>query len=395
MQNKNLLSLAILIAAVFAVNSTQAQFTVVGRNSVSEISGWFTPIYNFRFYNPELPNNDHAKINSKDALGVDYARFTLNGKIRGKFEYSFEYDLASTFAGNTDVTASPVTDANLTYTGCKFFNVKVGYMKVPFSMGSMITEKYSAFEGRPEVVRSGFFSRRDAGVMLFKDFLNQRLNVSAGIYSGMGEYIWYGATDAIAQPEYMARVTYSYPSKVREREVDLNSTPVPQFRIGVNGSYNKRDTTIDGGHNVGSSTPLTYIKGEKYGYGADFTFFYNNFSFQVEADQFRYQPADLTMIPVNSNGNILTKYFRGGGWYGQLNYFCPKLKSSFSVRYDNINVNDAVKGDNGNTVSYSYQYYFNSYKTVFRMQYWQRLHDVDTHLPLENDQLRIGFQFLF
>ena len=395
MHNKKIIVAAMLVTSLFTANLSKAQFTTVGRNTAMEFTGWFTPIYNFRFYNSQIPTNTLDKIMSKDAIGVDYARLNLSGKIKGQFEYEFEYDLAGTYAGNTDVTASAVTDANITYTGNKYFNVKAGYQKVPFSMGSMITEKYSAFLGRPEVVRSGFFSRRDVGVVLFKDYFNQTLNVYAGIFSGMGEYIWLGATDASAQPTYMARVTYSYPSKYREREVDLNGVPTPMFRIGVNGAYNNRSIDQTGGHSVGSSTPSPYINGEKYNYGVDFSFMYKHFSLQLESDEFRYQPWDLTTIPVNTNGKVLTKYYLGGGWYGQLNYYLPKIKSSISVRYDNINVNDLVKGDNGNTLSYSYQYYFNQYKYMFRMQYWHRLNDPDISLPIENDQLRIGFQFLF
>ncbi|MFM2224910.1 MAG: hypothetical protein RJA07_1112 [Bacteroidota bacterium] len=395
MHNKKLIVAAMLVLMGIVSINAQAQFTTVGRNSVMEFSGWFTPIYNFRFYNPQIPSNTKDKIYAKDAIGVDYARLNLHGMIKGKFEYNFEYDLANTFAGNTDVTASPVTDANVSYTGCKWFNVEAGYMKVPFSYGSMITEKYAAFLGRPEVVRTGFFSRRDVGVLLYKDFLNQTLNVNLGMYSGMGESALLGVSDAKGQPSYMARVTYAYPSKYRDRDVDLVGVPVPMFRIGVNGSYNNRATDMVAGHGVGSVTPNTFINGEKYNYGADFCFQYKHFSMQFEADRFRYQPWDLTTIPVNLNGNVVTKHYLAGGWYGQLNYYLPKIKSSFSVRYDNINANDVVKGDMGNTVSYSYQYYFNQYKYMFRVQYWQRLQDTDIKLPIENDQLRIGFQFLF
>jgi hypothetical protein len=395
MFNKKLLPLLLLVNFSIIYKNSFAQFTTVSHNSAMEFSGWFTPIYNARFYNPDIPSNSKDKIRTKDAFGVDYSRLSLKGKIRGQFEYEFEYELSNSFAGNTDITASPVTDANVTYTRCKWINIKFGYQKVPFSMGSMITEKYSSFLGRPEVVRSGFFNRRDAGILLYKDFLNQTLNIYAGVFSGMGEYVWLGISDASAQPSYIARVTYSYPSKFRERDIDLVGVPIPMFRVGINGAYNNRTTDQLGGHSVGSSTPYSYINGEKYNYGIDLAFQYKHISFQLESDQFRYQPWDLTKIPTNTNGNILTKYYLGGGWFGQFNYYLPKLKSSFSFRYDNINVNDLTKGDIGNTLSYSYQYYFNQYKTMFRAQYWHRLQDPDIKLPLENDQLRIGFQFLF
>lgn len=375
--------------------SAKSQFTLVGRDHVMQLSGWFTPVYNYRLYNPNLPSNTLDKLHTKDVFSFDYARLSLTGKIKGQLEYDFEYDLAATYAGNTDVTNSPVVDANVTYTGNRWANIKIGYQKLPFSLGSMITEKYGAFLGRPEVVRTGFFSRRDVGVLFFKDYFNQTLNIYAGAFSGLGEYSLQGINDKSLNPLIVSRVTLSYPSKVRERDIDVVGVPVPCIRIGVNAMYNKRTSDQLGSHSVGSYTPYTYINGEKYDYGTDLSILYRHFSFQAEVNRFRYQPWDKSVIPVNTPNTTYSTYYLAGGCYAQTTYYSPKLKSSFSARYDNVNANNRLKGDNSSTLSFAYQLFLHDYNSMLRFQYWHRLNDKDMALPLENDQLRIGWQFLF
>jgi hypothetical protein len=122
---------------------------------------------------------------------------------------------------------------------------------------------------------------------------------------------------------------------------------------------------------------------------------YRHFSFQAEVNRFRYQPWDKSVIPVNTPNTTYNTYYLAGGCYAQTTYYSPKLKSSFSARYDNVNANNRLKGDNSSTLSFAYQLFLHDYNSMLRFQYWHRLNDKDMALPLENDQLRIGWQFLF
>jgi hypothetical protein len=84
-----------------------------------------------------------------------------------------------------------------------------------------------------------------------------------------------------------------------------------------------------------------------------------------------------------------------GGFLGTISYSNKKLKSIFSLRYDNFNPNDLVKNNTEETLSFAYAYQINGFNAMVKAQYWYRLSDRTNPLIQRfDDQFRIGIQFL-
>lgn len=377
------------------VSGAFAQLTISNGNHVLEITGSVSAYYNYR----DLKSGEVEK--NKDRFKLRDAQLQLEGRIGNIWEYELQMDFADMSANNNNAEPDPenpgLMDAYIKYKGLKFMDVQVGYGKLFYSRNSMVPFSFSPYWQRADLTRGDVFSQRDVGITIMKDFLNQRLNVYAGIYTGLGEVSLNGDNDASGQPEYAARIDFSYPSKYRYREIDDRITPTPMFTVGINGRYANK--TLPEGEvfpvNAEGEYGLKVINGKHYTYGFDAAFQYMGFSGQFEMHQIKGEPA-LANDPLLHN---LTQaqtggYFLAGGYVAQLNYFAKSIKTIISARYEELDLNDLVKG-NSRRFSPAIAYQVDGFDAMIKFQYFNILKE-ETVDPFKwKEQYRIGIQLNF
>lgn len=380
---------------LFMVSGAFAQLTISNGNHVLEITGSVSAYYNYR----DLKSGEVEK--NKDRFKLRDAQLQLEGRIGNIWEYELQMDFADMSANNNNAEPDPenpgLMDAYIKYKGLKFMDVQVGYGKLFYSRNSMVPFSFSPYWQRADLTRGDVFSQRDVGITIMKDFLNQRLNVYAGIYTGLGEVSLNGDNDASGQPEYAARIDFSYPSKYRYREIDDRITPTPMFTVGINGRYANK--TLPEGEvfpvNAEGEYGLKVINGKHYTYGFDAAFQYMGFSGQFEMHQIKGEPA-LANDPLLHN---LTQaqtggYFLAGGYVAQLNYFAKSIKTIISARYEELDLNDLVKG-NSRRFSPAIAYQVDGFDAMIKFQYFNILKE-ETVDPFKwKEQYRIGIQLNF
>jgi len=378
---------------IFSVVAS-AQLTISNGQHVLEISGSISTYYNHRILKPESDNRNKDRFKLRDA------QIQLEGRIKDLYEYELQVDfvdLAQSAAGLIDPENPGLMDAYIRYKGLSFVDVQVGYGKLHYSRSSMVPFIYSPYWQRAELVRGDIFSRRDVGVTLMKALWKQRINVYAGVYTGLGELSLLGDNDASGKPEYASRVDFAWPARYRYRDIDTKISPVPMFAIGVNGRYsNKRLPT-------GRSFPtnsqgeygLKLTNGERYVYGFDATFQFKGFSAQFEMHQLRGQPQfvgdyQLQGYSPEQNGG----YFLAGGYVSQVNYFCKKIKTIVSVRFEELDLNDLVPG-NSQRLSGAVAYQIKGFDSMIKFQYFNILKEESIDPIRWTEQFRIGWQLTF
>jgi len=356
----------------------------------------------------------------KDGIFLRSFQTIFNGQQSDKFKYRFAFDFASLLTKPNDPSAPALLDASATYTGFSFCNIQFGYSKVPYSRQSQIAFFESIYWNRPEISNGILFSRRDVGITLSKKMLHKTINVYAGIYNGLGEYTLSSGNDPSGKPEFIGRVDYSYPSRYKYTEMDYSHVPLPMFSLGLNGRYANKSlpkgtsfATLTNGE-FGSNV----INGKKYTYGADFSFQYKGFSMQAEIHQIKaifndsldanlqpYYPTNI--LPVSFTKNQMF----AGGYFIQLNYYSQKINSAFSVRYEELNLNDLVNGKvngfgnqiiidgvkysgNAARIGCAYAYRIKG-NTMIKASYLYQLREEPIDMIGYRKQIRIGFQYVF
>lgn len=366
-----------IVLAFFLSSYSLTQFTLSKGNNSLEISGCFTSFYNYRFY--PTGNTDFKK----NRFGLRDAQLQLEGRIGKKYEYELQLDFADIFSKSIDIENPGLMDANFTYKIFSGFSTKIGYQKLPYSRTSLVPFTYSPFFQSAEMTRGELFSRRDVGITLQYSCLKQLINLYGGMYSGLGELILNGDNDRSGSSEYLVRLDFSYPSRYRYREIDMNHTIIPMFTIGANYRYTEKGTSL------GQDFQIKTLDGYKTLYGFDFAMQYKGFSAQIEAHQMYGVPRNSTYLQ-----GLNTRYFKAGGLLAQMNYYIKKLKSSLSIRYDEFNPNDLILGDTQKTISYGFNYFIDGSNSIIRIQYWQRLKQDMTNSKWTDDQIRIGWTLL-
>jgi hypothetical protein len=390
------------------------QISLSNGNHNLEISGSISTYYTARFYtsgNEENHINDDLKLGfdkGKNKFALRDAQLKLEGRIGKIWNYDFQMDFAD-LLNKADIGENPgLLDANVTYKGIPFLDVIAGYQKLPYSRNSLVPFNYSPYWQRSEMTRGEFFSRRDIGVTFHSALLNERLNVYLGTYSGLGEQVltmYGGDNDPSGTLEALGRIDFAWPSRYRYRDYDVNSSPIPMFAVGLAGRYVERKYSS---FIQGDDYYLRVIAGKRTMVTADLSCQYKGFSGQVEFHGAEYRPTnDVDPDAGNARfrenrgtksfkiGTKPTDFFRAGGIVSTLSYSNRKLKSIFSVRYDNFNPNDVIEKNTEETLSFAYAYMLNGFNAVIKAQYWHRL--VDRKNPLIqrfDDQIRIGINFL-
>jgi hypothetical protein len=248
------------------------------------------------------------------------------------------------------------------------------------------------------MARGNLFSRRDAGITFSHSSFQRRLNVYAGIYTGLGENtIRIGENDDSGQPEYAARLELCWPSYYRHRDIDTRHTPIPMFSLGLNGRYSNKRLPSGSFFPSGSTGDwgVKVVDGEKSIYGLDVSAQFMGLSAQFEIHRAQLTPADtssilLRKIPLSLSGG----HVFAGAWSGQLAYFSKRLKTIFSVRIENYNIND-LEGGFASRFSGALCYQIDGFYSMIRLQYLY----IDQEDPLDpldwQSQWRLGWQYLF
>lgn len=384
-----------------STNSSFAQepFKISSGNNVMELGGIVSSYLNWRTYptgiTPKLQNNT---IKLKDA------RIDLNGKFDKDFDLHFQVDFAG-FSTPFDPVNPLINDAYINYKGLrKFFNLRVGYGKVPYSMNSMVDHEWTPFWERPQVTKGDFFSRRDIGMRIDRTFWKEKIRAYAGIYTGAGEVALAGSNDPSGSFEYIGRFEIGYPERRKEYEaiLDTKNSTIPNIQLGLNGRYSKRNLpsgtafiTGESGALVDSPFNFKVIDGKKFIYGADVSLAYRGFSVQTEfhilkgIPQYTNNPL-LNFTPLEKNNG----YFRAGGWFVTVNYYSHLLKSILATRYEQLDANDLIPG-HSQRMAFSYCYMINHFNSMLRLEYDKILSQTEyINTTSYNGQFRLGWQFV-
>lgn len=358
----------------------QAQFTLQKNENEIDFSGLITTFYN---YNHLLPGLDDHK---KDALNLRDAQFTVEGKYKKKYEFKLQLDFANLMTNRNDPETPGFMDAYMLYKGFRFMDVKLGYQKLPFSRGSLVSFAYSPFFHRAEIARGNFFSQRDIGVTLNKKLVGDRVRLFAGVYSGMGEQSLYMPNDKSGKLEYLGRIEFTNDPQLKYREIDLTHAEKFTFSLGLGARYAEK------AQYTGNDYMIKTINGKKQTVGFDVFAMYKGLSVTFETDQIKMTPNTPERL-MNTN----TTYFTAGGWFTQANYYFTRLNSSLSYRYEVSNLNDIIQGLT-KMYSLGYNYYLKKYDSVIKINY-TRLLSQETVPNVDpknyNWQMQIGWQFIF
>jgi len=371
----------LLFIIVISPLFTNAQFVIEdgkGKKKL-EISGVVYTFYNRRFYKEGETNKDKNLFRLRDA------RIKFIGDLKKKIAFNLDINFAGLESLNTDESATfnPfLNDANITWTAPGDIDLSVGYMGIDYGRSSMASIFTSPFMERPQFTKGDYYNRRDLGVCLTRQFWDKRVRLNAGVYNGLGTPL--PDNDKSGNLLYSARADFSYPQKVDYDEADLDHLDKPNFAVGVNGMYSNKQKAPDPEYPI-------YVNGKRMVYGADFQFMYKGLSFQAEINQMRGTPNDTNDVWLNGQN---TSYFRSGAWTVSASYYITKAKSLIALRYDDVNLNDIVRGDDRRQLSIAYSYMLNDFKTCFRIQYWKRFNQGLTGEPWNQDQLRVGVQVL-
>ena len=382
-----------LLFILFTGSLTHAQISISNGEHNVEISARISTFYNHRYLKPSEEDQDKNRFRLRDA------QLIVEGRIKDDWEYEVQVDFADIASSNfddIDPENPGLMDAFVTYKGLNAFHIKLGYSKLPYSRSSLTPFPYSTYWQRAQVARGDLFSRRDVGLTLYKDFWKKRVDVHAGVYTGLGESSLRGDNDASGNPEFVARVNLAYPAPMKYREIDYVHTPIPLFAIGVNGRYANKN--LPDGENFPDGAAgefgLKVVDGKKYTYGMDFTFQYMGFSGEFEIHQIKAEPQNesdplfLGLTPAQTGGKVLA-----GGYFSKLNYFFKYLKTIVSVRYEQLDLNDLNPGDS-KRFSAALAYQIKGFDAMVKLQYFNNLNDQESIDPLDwNEQIRVGLQF--
>ncbi len=376
-----------ILCLLFISNSPlKAQLTISNGEHIAEFSTRLSTYYNQRFLKS---GEEDAK---KNRFKLRDAQFKVEGRIRTTWEYELQVDFADIAMGDIDAENPGIMDANVTYKGLSFVDIKLGYGKLPYSRSSLVPFPYAAYWQRAQIARGDLFSRRDVGLTLSKSLWKNRINSYAGVYTGLGELSLQGDNDASGSPEFVGRVDVSYPASSKYREIDYSHSPVPLISLGVNGRY--ADKTLPEGEEFPDDAAGEYgmkiIDGKKYTYGMDFTLLYRGWSAQFEIHQIKGEPRNDDDALLQGLDAVQTDgYFLAGGYLTQISYFLKNWNTILSARYEELDLTDLVAG-NSKRAGAAINYHIDGFDASIRIQYFKILEEESIDPLKWHDQIRVG-----
>lgn len=380
------------IILLYSINNF-AQFTINSGKNVFEISSGFSGFYNSR----DLKDGENDY--SKNRFKLRDAQIGIDGRVGNEFEFNLKVDFADLAANNINTVIDPenpgLLAANITYKGFKFFDIEMGYGKLHYSRNTSVPFEQTAYWQGAELTRGSIFSVRDVGVTLMKNFWKQRANIYLCAYTGLGELSLGGENDPSGKLEYVGRFDIAYPARFRYREIDERHTPIPMFQLGIAGRYANK--TLPVGEvfpiNATSSYGIKVIDGERFVYGFDAAVQYQGFSAQFEIHQMKAKPQNANdPLFHNYTASQTQGYFLAGGYIAQINYYIKGWRTILSARYDELDLNDLVKG-NSQRFSPAVAYRLKGVNAMFKLQYFNIIKEESLDALKWKEQYRFGIQF--
>ena len=392
---KRISTLLISFAFLLPVFTFAQGHTFTSGNTSMEISGYIVAFYGYE------PNTaGHTITGSHNLFDLDDARLQFAGMTIGNHG-SFKWEIEANFAtipeiaidGISKIKDAPLTECHVTYVN-PIVNIKMGYFKLPFSPNSIADKLGSAFLDRPQTSNGDYFNRRDAGILLIKDFWHQRITLTAGAVSGMGEMILLGKGSTNGQPSFVGRVQFSNSYYRDDEEVDYRDVQKPIFRIAGDVMYDKNTVFSGEGDNLVNISNVKTVDGLKVSYGIDGGFMWRGFSAQFELENAYIKPnqaaANALMLPQYN-----TQYFLDGGYSAGVNYYNKTLMSVFSIRYSSFREWDLSAGNEESTLAFAYNFVYRPYNLTFKIHYGYYFKEPETGYKWDNDHFRAGIQYEF
>ena len=385
----------------FENNTAASMFTLSSEGNTLQIGGRISGYYENRI----LKNDTNYQKKAHTGWGVKDFDLDIFGKTANKFVYEFHaslVDLAT--AAATQNTANPANSgikaAYIQYRGWPV-KIKFGYDKLPYSQGSMSDVWGSPYWSHGNLYGGDLFSRRDFGLTLNYKFLKDRVNLYGGAYSGMGENFFEYGNDASGTFEYIGRAEFSYPGKMKYGLIDEENSPTPIFRVAVNARYMNK--TQPKGGSIYTDAPdapgaygMRIFDGKRLAYGFDGIVKYKGLSATIEGHMIQMKPT--SQADGLYNGTLQSKnnnVVNAGGINLGANYNAEKIKSVFSVMYEEFNTNDLVPGLQ-DWLYLAYAYKVSGFNSVFKIEYYIPTTEDKVQAPLHyTGQLRVGYQVVF
>lgn len=372
---------------------SQAQVTLSNGKHVLELSGTLSGFYNYRWMKPGEKELEKNRFNLRDA-GI-----TLEGR-KEKIGYQFQMDfadLSQNLAGEVDYENPGLMDAFISYDLPASLRVTAGYTKVPYSFASLTPFYRSPFWQRAEVVRGNLFSRRDLGVFISGSTRKALISFDVGVFNGTGENALRGDNDKSGGIEFIGRTQFCWPARYRFEMIDMKLSPIPRFMIGLNGRYTHRPLPDGESFPPGSGGEfgLRMVDGTKAGAALDFAFSFKGLSLLAEIHQARLTLFDTSnALLAGTPFSHSEGFVRSGGYFAQATYYFKPIRSAFSARYEEWNINDLNPGIS-KRLAFAYMYCLDGLSSALKIQV-TRITGEESVDPLDYyTQLRIGWQYLF
>ena len=387
----------------FQDNPAASAFTLSSDNNILQIAGRTSAYYEQRTLKSGVTNMSHNGWGLKDA-DLDFF-----GKTANKFSYEFQISVVDIItaaatrndpSGNGNPGNPGFKAAYLQYNGWPV-HIKFGYDKLPYSQGSISDVYATPMWSHANLFGGDLFSRRDFGLTLNSTVLQNKINLFAGAYSGMGENFFEYGNDPSGRMEFVGRAEFCYPGKMKYHIIDEENSPVPQFRVAVNARYT--DKTQPAGHSIYTDEPdapgmygLRVIDGKRLAYGGDAIIKYKGISATFEAHILQLQPQNTSDQLFEATPNSFNNgKVNAGGFATGLNYNFEKIRSVFSVQYEDFNANDLIKGEQA-WLYIGYAYKVSGFNSVLKAEYYIPTTEDKASNPLKyTGQLRVGYQLVF
>lgn len=384
-----------------ALNTSASKFMLSSDNNILQIGGRVSGFYQLRIL------KDDTSYNNKKNNGFQAKDFDLNfqGKTAGKFAYELHVSVldivtAATSQNTLNADNPGVKAGYLAYKGWPV-HIKFGFDKLPYSQGSMSDVWGTPYWSHAHLFGGDLFSRRDFGLTLNYRFFKDRINVYGGAYSGMGEYFFQYGNDASGRPEYIGRIEYSHPGKMKYHIIDHEVSAKPTYRIAVNARY--ADKTQPAGQSIYDDAPVAtgkygirMVNGTRLAYGFDGILQYKGLSVTAEGHMIQLRPTDSMDAVYEGTTTAKNKsVVNASGLAVGANYAVDKIKSVFSAQYEYINVNDLATGYQ-EWFYLGYAYKVAGFNSVFKIQWYLPLTEDEVSNPIRyTSQIRIGYQLVF
>ncbi|MBK5212245.1 MAG: hypothetical protein JJE55_01130 [Flavobacteriaceae bacterium] len=271
----------------------------------------------YMFQNDELDNN-FGPLEAKNGTEFRRARFFMSGTIYSNVEFKLQVDFAG---GKTVLKDAYVGVTDIPALG----TIRVGHVKEPFRLEALTSSKYITFMERALPI--DFSQERNNGVVVFNDFLDDRLSAQVGAFRNSDET----ANNLAANDGYSVtgRVTALALNNPEKRQL---------LHLGVGYSFRKPETKE---YSV-SQSPEAHMA-PKYIKTGTLTGVDNinlaNFEAAFVTGPLSIQGEYLTATVNNINGAAFDKY-NFSSYYGQLSYYITGESKNYKGSYEGF---DRVK----------------------------------------------------